>query len=100
MSTFTDFCAGYFKQYFELHPTGAIYYGIEGYDHLLNDYSDETFQGEKAFVRDSLAELQRISAADLDADQQIDHALLEGKLAIQNYEHAKEDYRLKWPDTY
>jgi uncharacterized protein (DUF885 family) len=100
MSTFTDFCAGYFKQYFELHPTDAIYYGIEGYDHLLNDYSDETFQGEKAFVRDSLAELQRISAADLDADQQIDHALLEGKLAIQNYEHAKEDYRLKWPDTY
>jgi uncharacterized protein (DUF885 family) len=26
--------------------------------------------------------------------------LLEGKLTIQSYEHAKEDYRLKWPDTY
>src|SRR6185295_6030606 len=100
MSKFSEFCAGYFNRYFELHPSDAIYYGIEGYDHLLNDYSDETFQAEKAFVEDSLTELRQISAADLDADQSIDHALLEGKLTLQNYEHAKEDYRLKWPDTY
>jgi len=32
----------YFKKYFELHPTDAIYYGIPAYDHLLNDYSDES----------------------------------------------------------
>jgi len=100
MSRFTDFCAAYFKKYFELHPTDAIYYGIEGYDHLLNDYSDETFQAEKAFVDDSLVELRKIAAADLDADQKIDYALLEGKLAIQRFEHAKEDYRLRCPDIY
>jgi uncharacterized protein (DUF885 family) len=100
MSKFAQFCAGYFKKYFQLHPTDAIYYGIEGYDHLLNDYSDETFQAEKAFVQDSLAALRQIPALDLDADQSIDYALLEGKLTIQNYEHANEDYRLKWPDTY
>ena len=100
MSKFDQFCASYFKKYFEFHPTDAIYYGIEGYDHLLNDYSDETFLAETAFVQDSLAELRQIAAGDLDADQQIDYALLEGKLTIQNYEHAKEDYRLKWPDTY
>ncbi|MGH7926928.1 MAG: DUF885 domain-containing protein, partial [Candidatus Binatia bacterium] len=29
-----------------------------------------------------------------------DYALLEGKLTIQDHEHAREDYRLKWPDTY
>jgi uncharacterized protein (DUF885 family) len=100
MANFTDFCDGYFKKYFELHPTEAIYYGIEGYDHLLNDYSDESFRTEKAFVEESLGDLRRISTADLDADQQIDYALLEGKLAIQSYDHAKEDYRLKQPDTY
>ena len=50
MSSFADFCTEYFKRYFELHPTEAIYYGIEGYDHLLKDYSDETYQAEKAFV--------------------------------------------------
>jgi uncharacterized protein (DUF885 family) len=100
MSTFADFCDGYFKKYFDLHPTDAIYYGVGEYDHLLNDYSDESFRAEKALVEESLAELRRISTADLDADQQIDYALLEGKLAIQSYEHAKEDYRLKWPDTY
>ena len=100
MAKFSEFCARYFKKYFELHPTDAIYYGIEGYDHLLNDYSDEAFAAEKAFVQDSLAELRRLPTADLDADQSIDYALLEGKLTIQNYEHAKEDYRLKWPDTY
>ena len=100
MAKFSEFCAGYFKKYFDLHPTDAIYYGIEGYDHLLNDYSDETFQAERIFVEESLAELRQISTGDLDADQKIDHALLEGKLAIQSYEHAKEDYRLKWPDTY
>ena len=100
MSTFREFCAGYFEKYFALHPTEAIYYGIEGYDHLLNDYSDETFAAEKAFVRDSLAELRKISVEGLDADEKIDHALLEGKLTLQSYEHAKEDYRIKWPDTY
>jgi uncharacterized protein (DUF885 family) len=100
MSKFSEFCSDYFKKYFELHPTDAIYYGIEGYDHLLNDYSDETFRAEKTFIEDSLTQLRQVSAADLDADQRIDYALLEGKLTIQGYEHRKEDYRLKWPDTY
>lgn len=100
MAAFADFCAGYFSRYFELHPTEAIYYGIEGYDHLLNDYSDETYEAERSFVADSLAALRKTSTADLDRDQRIDYTLLEGKLAIQSYEHAKEDYRLKWPDIY
>jgi uncharacterized protein (DUF885 family) len=97
---FTDFCAGYFKKYFDLHPTDAIYYGVEGYDHLLNDYSDETYAAEKSFVNQSLNDIRRISPQELDRDEAIDHALLEGKLSIHAYEHAKEDYRLKQPDTY
>jgi len=100
MATFTEFCAGYFSRYFELHPAEAIYYGIEGHDHLLNDYSDETYEAERSFVIDSLAALRSIDAGDLDDDQKIDYALIEGRLAIESYEHAKEDYRLKWPDIY
>lgn len=100
MAGFADFCAGYFRRYFELHPTEAIYYGVEGYDHLLNDYSDETYEAERSFIADSLTALRGISVAELDQDQRIDYALLEGKLTIQAYEHAKEDYRLKWPDIY
>ena len=30
MSSFADFSAEFFKKYFELHPTEAINYGIEG----------------------------------------------------------------------
>ena len=89
----------YFKKYFELHPTDAIYYGIDGYDHLLNDYSDETYQAEK-FCRRVPGRTTASFTADLDPDHAIDYALLEGKLTIQAYEQAKEDYRLKWPDTY
>jgi uncharacterized protein (DUF885 family) len=100
MARFTDWCASYFKKYFDLHPTDAIYYGVEGYDHLLNDYSDETYAAEKSFVEESLLTLRQISPLELDPDQAIDHALLEGRLTIQSYEHAKEDYRLKWPDIY
>ena len=100
MSQFSDFCAPYFKKHFELHPADAIYYGVEGYDHLLNDYSDEAYLAEKAFVEDSLNRLRQISTADLSPDEAIDHALLEGKLTIRQYEHGKEDYRLKWPDIY
>jgi len=100
MSQFTEFCAAYFKKYFELHPTDAIYYGIPGYDHLLNDYSDESYRAETAFVDDSLRQLRQLTTRDLDQDEAIDYALLEGKLTIQKFEHAKEDYRLKWPDTY
>ena len=100
MSAFSEFCAHYFRTYFELHPTEAIYYGIEGYDHLLNDYSDETYKIEKACVEESLHKLHQIPVEDLDKDQAVDYALLEGRLTIQRYEHSKEDYRLKWPDTY
>ncbi len=100
MSSFTDFCTDYFKKYFELHPSEAIYYGIEGYDHLLNDYSEEIYRAEKIFVEESLKTLQQIRVRELDRDQVIDYALLEGRLTIQRYEHTKEDYRLKWPDTY
>jgi uncharacterized protein (DUF885 family) len=100
MTAFADFCANYFRKYFELHPTEAIYYGIEGYDHLLNDYSDESYRAEKAFVEGSLDKLRQIPIDNLDHDEAIDYALLEGRLTIQRYEHQKEDYRLKWPDTY
>jgi uncharacterized protein (DUF885 family) len=100
MSSFTDFSTDYFRKYFELHPTDAIYYGIEGYDHLLSDYSDETYQAEKAFIEESLKKLRQVSVRELEKDQVIDYALLEGRLTIQRYEHEKEDYRLKWPDTY
>jgi uncharacterized protein (DUF885 family) len=100
MTTFAEFCADYFKNYFELHPTEAIYYGIEGYDHLLNDYSEEAYRAEKAFVEEALKRLKQIHVRELDRDQIIDYALLEGRLRIQQYEHEKEDYRLKWPDTY
>src|SRR5215831_19170632 len=100
MSTFTAFCGAFFKKYFELHPTDAIYYGIGGYDHLLNDYSDETYNAEKSFVDESLTALNQISPKDLSLDEAVDYALLKGKLTIQNYEQKKEDYRLKWPDTY
>jgi uncharacterized protein (DUF885 family) len=100
MVQFSEFCAGYFKKYFDLHPTEAIYYGIAGYDHRLNDYSDESYSAEKSFVTESLNALRQISDTELSQDEAIDYALLEGKLTIQSYEHEKEDYRLKWPDIY
>ncbi|MCZ6623366.1 MAG: DUF885 domain-containing protein [Deltaproteobacteria bacterium] len=100
MSSFTDFCADFFKKYFDLHPTEAIYYGIEGYDHLLNNYSDEAYREQKAFAQDFLRRLRQVSVKGLTKDETIDYALLEGKLTIENYEFQKEDYRLKWPETY
>ena len=100
MSKFTTFCDAYFKKYFELHPTDAIYYGIDGYDHLLNDYSDDAYAAEKSLIEQSLTALDEISTQDLAPDEAIDYALLKGKLTIQSYENKKEDYRLKWPETY
>lgn len=100
MSHFTAFCDAFFKKYFELHPTDAIYYGVVGYDHLLNDYSDESYTAEKSFVDESLTGLDQISPQELSLDEAIDYALLKGKLTIQSYENNKEDYRLKWPETY
>src|SRR5262245_61176807 len=100
MSKFTTFCDAYFKKYFALHPTDAIYYGIEGYDHLLNDYSDDTYAAERSLIEQSLTALDEISPQDLSLDEAIDYALLKGKLTIQSYENKKEDYRLKWPETY
>ena len=100
MSKFAEFCTRYFKEYFELHPTDAIYYGVEGHDHLLNDYSDKSYKAEKIFVKESLRKLRGISPANLPADEAIDYALLEGRLTLQNYEHAKEDYRLRQPEIY
>ena len=100
MSKFADFCDRYFKQYFDLHPTDAIYYGVGGYDHLLNDYSDKSYKAEKIFVTESLRRLRQISPSDLSADEAIDYALLERRLVIQSYEQAKEDYRLRQPETY
>ena len=100
MPSFAEFCSKYFQRYFELHPTEAIYYGISGYDHLLNDYSDETYAAEKAFVSESLDAIRRIDTADLDRDEAIDYDLVLGRLTILSYEFQKEDYRLKQPDIY
>lgn len=98
MLSFADFCVGFFKTYFALRPTEAIYYGIQGYDHLLNDYGDDAYNEEKAFAEDSLKRLRQVSVKGLTRDETIDYALMEGRLAIENYEFNKEDYRLKWPE--
>ena len=100
MPSFADFCVDFFKRYFELHPTEAINYGIQGYDHLLNDYTDDAYREEKAFAVDSLKSLRQVSVKGLTKDETIDYALLEGRLTIDNYEFNKEDYRLKSPDIY
>ena len=64
MSQFTEFCAAYFKKYFELHPTDAINYSIEGYDHLLDDALERSYRdlGERPLRRrrDVLRELREI----------------------------------------
>jgi uncharacterized protein (DUF885 family) len=100
MLTFADFCADYFRQYFELHPGDAIHYGIEGFDHLLQNYDDEAYETERAFARESLKKLRQVSVLALTKDETMDYALLEGRLTIANYEFNKEDYRLKWPEIY
>ncbi|MEE8074677.1 MAG: DUF885 family protein, partial [Candidatus Binatia bacterium] len=100
MNQFDDFCDSFFQKYFALHPTDAIYYGIDGYDHLLTDYSDDTYAEEKAFWKDSLQQIRQVSVKGLTKDETIDYALLEGRLTIENYEFNKEDYRLKQPETY
>ncbi|HWO41928.1 MAG TPA: DUF885 domain-containing protein [Candidatus Eisenbacteria bacterium] len=100
MPSFASFCESFFKEYFDLNPTEAIYYGVEGYDHRLKDFSDDCYREEQAFAHASLEALRRISVKDLDADEAIDYALLEGRLTLERYQHEKEDYRLKWPDLY
>src|SRR5437867_1309712 len=100
MPSFAEFCTDFFKKYFELHPTEAIHYGIEGYDHLLNDYSDEIYSKEKAFVQESLKQLRQVSVKGLSRDEVVDYALMEGRLTIENYEFNKEDYRLRCPEIY
>ncbi|MEK7209946.1 MAG: DUF885 family protein, partial [Candidatus Binatota bacterium] len=82
MPSFSDFCSDFFQKHFDLHPTEAINYGIEGYDHLLNDYSDDAYREEKAFVEDSLKRLRQVSIKELSQDERIDYALLEGRLTI------------------
>ncbi len=100
MSAFAEFCADFFKRYFELHPTEAIHYGVEGHDHRLHDYTDEAYRKEKAFAEDSLKRLRQVSVKGLTKDETIDYALMEGRLTIENYEFNKEDYRLKSPESY
>ncbi len=100
MNQFDNFCDSFFQKYFALHPVDAIYYGIDGYDHLLTDYSDDTYAEEKAFWKDSLQQIRQVSVKGLTKDETIDYALLEGRLTIENYEFNKEDYRLKQPETY
>jgi uncharacterized protein (DUF885 family) len=100
MSSFSEFCAEYFKKYFDLNPADAIHYGIDGYDHLLKDYGNESYTEEKAFAEESLKKLRQVSVKGLGADEVIDYALVEGRLRIENYEFNKEDYRLKSPELY
>lgn len=100
MAVFGDFSADFFKKYFDLHPTKAIHYGIGGYDHRLDDQSEESYREKKAFAQESLKRLREISVKGLTKDQTIDYALLEGRLVLDNYEFEKEDYRLKSPELY
>jgi uncharacterized protein (DUF885 family) len=100
MSAFSEFCDEYFHRYFELNPTEAIHYGIDGYDHLLKDYGDASYAEEKTFAQASLRKLRDVSVKGLGADELIDYALVEGRLTIENYELNKEDYRLKSPEVY
>ena len=100
MSDFDRFSEAFSRRYFELHPTEAIYYGVEGYDPLLNDYGDDAYREEKVFWQESLQQLRQLGVKGLSRDQTLDYALLEGQVTLENYEYNKEDYRLRRPETY
>ncbi|NIO08430.1 MAG: DUF885 family protein [Deltaproteobacteria bacterium] len=100
MPSFEKFCESFFHEYFRLHPTEAIHYGIEGYDHLLTDYHDDAFFEEKNFSRNSLRKIHEVSQKGLNKDEAMDLKLLEGQLSIEDYEFNKEDYRLRQPELY
>jgi uncharacterized protein (DUF885 family) len=99
MKSFERFLSEFFPRYFEFNPTEAIHYGVEGYDHRLKDLSDDAYRAEKSFYAEALKELRSISVKGLTPDETLDYALMEGRLTIENYEFAKEDYRLKWPEA-
>ena len=101
MSAFNgEFCDAHFKKYFELHPTDAIYYGIDGYDHLLNDYSDETYKPKRLSSKSPWQAPKNFQLADLDPGSKPSTTPCSKENSrFKDYEHAKEDYRLKWPDT-
>ncbi|MFQ5682141.1 MAG: DUF885 domain-containing protein [Candidatus Binatia bacterium] len=100
MPSFGEFCSDFFKRYFDLHPTEAIYYGIEGYDDQLDHYDDDAAGEKKTFVHESLKQLRGFSVKRLTPDETIDYALLEGRLILEDYELNKEDQRLKCPELY
>jgi uncharacterized protein (DUF885 family) len=100
MDSFSDFCRDFFARYFTLNPTEAIHYGIDGFDHLLKDYSDDAHAEETAFWKEFLQRLHQILVKPLNKDEAIDYTLLDGRITLENYEFNKEDYRLKWPEIY
>lgn len=83
-----------------LRPTEATQCGVEGYDYLLNDYSDRVYGEEKAFFEEALRRIRKVSQKKLTPDEAVDYALLKGKLVLENYEFQKEDRRLRSPALY
>lgn len=100
MLTWERFSDDFFGRYFHFRPDEAIICGVRGYDHLLPDMGDYTYYAEKIFFESSLKRLREIDRRCLTQDERIDWRILEGRLILENYEFAQEDYRLYDPGFY
>ncbi|MFC6154427.1 DUF885 domain-containing protein [Nocardioides yefusunii] len=57
-------CDAYVVEYAALDPIAATYYGIEGYDHLLTDYSPAGFAAREELARRALADVAALTPVD------------------------------------
>ena len=54
----------YVAEYAALDPIAATYYGVEGYDHLLTDYSPDGFAAREELGAAALADVRALTPVD------------------------------------
>lgn len=83
ITPFREFVDEYFRGYFTFYPSKATAAGFHDYDTQLEDFSSQKMRSRSAELRTQLAALEALRRQKLAQDDQIDAAILDGRLRAE-----------------
>jgi len=100
MSNLSQVIDTYYRAWFRFYPEVAVDLGVEGYSELLRPYGSDERGALIALHEKLLSALEEIDETELNEEQEMDMALLHGRVMLDMKDMDECDWRVRDPGRY
>lgn len=100
MSNLSQVIDTYYRAWFRFYPEVAVDLGVQGYGHLLRPYGEDERGALIALHEKLLSALEEFDDSELNPEQDIDIALMRGRVLLDLKDLDECDWRVRDPGRY